>query len=140
MPAIYVSSTEVKIPAPRGKELKWISTQPSTSKARLTTKDNGNRQLIRPVIRIIKYLNYLQKKPFLPYTIEQRVVNKLYDCRTIKDYFFSAIQSLYEIASTEEQKKFIAEVKERTRRLRALESNKLNEYIETELSTFLPIK
>lgn len=140
VPAIFVSTDEVKIPAPRTKELKWILSNPSRIQTKLTQKDKDNKGLIKPAIRIIKYWNYLNEKPFSSFDIEKQIVNKLYDCRDLKDYFHSASYSLTDIATTEQQKRFVETMKEKRRRLKILEAHKIPEYIEPELSSILPMK
>lgn len=138
VPAIYVSTDEVRIPAPRTKDLKWITSYPTRIQTKLNDKDKNNKELIKPLIRIFKYLNALNNKPYSSFEIEKFIVNKTYDCKDLKDYFYSAAYSLTDIAQTIEQKKFYDMLKERRRRLRVLETNNLTEYIETELTAFLP--
>ena len=140
VPSIFVSTEEVRIPAPRTKELKWISSYPSRIQTKLTQKDKDNKGLIKPVIRIIKYWNYLNGKPFASYDIERQIVNKLYDCKDLKDYFHSASYALTDIATTKQQKQFVEIIKEKRRRIKILEAHKLPEYIEPELSSILPIR
>lgn len=139
VPAIFASENEFKIPAPRMTELKWTGTNPSELHQKLHRKDGNNNNLIIPVIRIIKYWNFLKGKPFSSFEIERRVISKLYDCKTIKDYFFVAANSLEEIVKTPQQKSFFEEIKLKRSRLRTLEQNKLIEYIELELTSFIPI-
>ncbi|MBK7883447.1 MAG: hypothetical protein IPJ81_06410 [Chitinophagaceae bacterium] len=140
VPAIFVSNEEVRIPAPRTKELKWILSNPSRIQAKLNQKDKDNKGFIKPAIRIIKYWNYLSGKPFTSFDIEKQLVNKIYDCRELKDYFHSASYSLTDIATTEQQKRFVESIKEKRRRLKILEAHNIPEYIEPELSSILPIK
>lgn len=138
VPSIYVSSEEVRIPAPRTKDLRWILSNPTRIQTKLNEKDKNNKGLIRPLIRILKYWNYLNDKPYNSFELEKYVVNRLYDCKDLKEYFYSATIGLTDISQTIEQKKFYENAKERRRRLRALETYNLPEYIETELTTFLP--
>lgn len=138
VPAIFASADEVRIPAPRTKDLKWVLSNPTRIQTKLNEKDKNNKGLIKPLIRILKFWNCLNEKPYNSFEIEKYVVNRLYDCRDLKEYFYSAINGLTDISQTPEQKKFYDSAKERRRRLRALETNNLSEYIETELTTFLP--
>lgn len=139
VPAIYVSNDEVRIPAPRTKDLRWITSSPTRIQNKVNEKDKNNNGLIKPLIRIFKYWNYINNKPFSSFELEKYLVNKTYDCKELKDYFYSAAYSLADIAVTAEQKQFYDTVKERRRRLSVLERNNLSEYIETELTTFLPM-
>jgi len=141
VPAIFVSTDEVRIPAPRTKELKWILSNPTRIQAKLNQKDKDNKYFIKPTIRIIKYWNCLNGRPFASFDIEKQLVNKNYDsCKDLKDYFYSCSYGLIDIATTIEQKKFVEEIKERRRRLKILEERNILEYIETELTTILPLK
>jgi predicted nucleotidyltransferase len=140
VPAIFVSTEEVRIPAPRTKELKWITSNPTRIQTKLNQKDKDNKGFIKPAIRIMKYWNHLNGKPFSSFDIEKQLVNKSYDSlKDLKDYFHSCSYSLTDIATTIEQKKFVEVIKERRRRLRILETHNIPEYIETELSTILPL-
>jgi len=139
VPSYLTSDDTKKIPAPKTKEFKWISTSPTEFKRKVENKDRDNKGLIKPLIRIFKYWNLLNDKPFSSYELERIIVNKLYTSTTLREYYFSATNSILEAATTEIQKKKCAGLKERNRRLRALEDAKLPEYIETELMTFLPL-
>lgn len=139
VPATNYLEGTVKIPAPRGKELKWISTSPQIFKSKLQSKDKSNKGLIMPVIRIFKYWNSIHGHPFSSYKLEKCIIEKLYDCSSLRDYYFSASSAIESILSTEQQTKSFADLKERNRRLRVLEREKLTEYIEPELTAFLPM-
>jgi len=137
VPATYYSETAVKIPAPRSKELKWITASPREYKNKLQSKDKNNKGLILPIIKIFKHWNVNQGKPFASYELEKSIIEKLYDCATLRDYYFSATNAIENILRTDQQKKSFADLKERNRRLRVLEREKLTEYIEQELRAFL---
>jgi len=139
VPSIYVSSGVVKIPAPKSKELRWINTNPKELITKVQTKDKNNKNLILPIIRVLKYWNMLNGRSFQSFQIERAVVDKIYTCSTIKEYFVSAITALDEISSGEAQKNSIKALREKLRRLRILETNNFIEYIEQELNSFLPL-
>ena len=138
IPSYKFSDQSVKIPAPTTKELKWITSSPVEFKSQLIAKDSRNKTLIIPVVRIFKYWNYLNNEVFKSYEIEKAIVNKSYNSITFKDYFFSIIDLLREMAITEEQKNKVSILKDKKRRLYILETNKIHEYINEELSSFLP--
>jgi predicted nucleotidyltransferase len=140
VPSIYVSSGTVKIPAPKSKELKWVNTNPKDLLTKVQTKDRGNKNLILPVIRILKYWNTLNDRPFLSFQIERAIIDTtFFSCTTIREYLSTSISSINEIANTEIQKRALQKLKEKMRRLRILETNNFHEYIELELNSFLPI-
>jgi predicted nucleotidyltransferase len=139
VPSFNYSSDTVKIPAPKTKELKWISSSPKHFKSTTTKKDANNKGLILPLIRIIKYWNSINGKLFSSYELEKFIVDKIYNCSNLKDYYFSATGSLDELAKTEQHKKLLMDLKEKHRRIRVMENYKLPEYIAQELATFLPL-
>ncbi len=137
VPSIYVSPGAVKIPAPKSKELKWVNTNPKDLIVKVQTKDKNNKNLILPVIRILKYWNTLNGRAFTSFQIERAIIDKTYTCTTIREYVTSAISAIEEIASGEKQKNAIRLLREKLRRLRILETNNFTEYIEQELNSFL---
>lgn len=138
VPSIYVSPGVVKIPAPRSKELKWVHTNPKDLITKVQAKDKNNKNLILPVIRILKYWNTLNDRPFSSFQIERAVVDKIYTCSTVKQYFSIAISAVEAIASNDLQKKSMRKLREKLKRLYILETNNFHEYIEQELNSFLP--
>jgi len=139
IPSWNYSNETVKIPAPRTKELKWIATSPKGFKNKLILKDKNNKGNIIPLIRIIKYWNSLNENPFTSYELERFIVEKSYSCLNLKDYYITVSKSFEEIGKTAEQKKLIINIKEKIRRLKVLENYNIPEYLEQELSSFLPL-
>lgn len=138
VPSIYVSTGVVKIPAPKSKELKWVNTNPKGLITKVQNKDKNNKNLILPIIRILKYWNTLSGRPFASFQIERAVVDKIYTCTTIKQYFSTAISAIEEIAIGDTQKRAIRNLRDKLKRLHILETNNFHEYIEQELNSFLP--
>lgn len=138
VPSIYVSTGVVKIPAPKSKEVKWVNTNPKELIAKVQNKDKNNKNLILPIIRILKYWNTLNGRPFTSFQIERAIVDKIYTCSTIKQYFSTAISAIEEIASGDTQKRAIRNLRDKLKRLHILETNNFHEYIEQELNSFLP--
>jgi hypothetical protein len=138
VPSVYVSSGVVTIPAPKSKELRWVKTNPQELITKVQIKDKNNKNLILPVIRILKYWNTLNGRVFSSFQIERAIVDKIYTCSTIKECFSSAILAIDEIASGDKQKNIIKSLREKLKRLRILETNNFHEYIEQELKSFLP--
>lgn len=138
MPSYYVSDDTKKIPAPRSNEFNWISTYPKAFRNKLNTKNSNNKSLIKPVIKIYKYLNYTKGYPFSSYSIEDTIINKSYECSSMRDYFFWAGNAIISSSKSQTQKEFTDLLKEKIRRLRALERENLAEYIELEMQSFLP--
>jgi len=140
VPSIYVSTGVVKIPAPKSKELKWINTNPKDLITKVQTKDKNNKNLIMPVIRILKYWNILNDRPFSSFQIERAIIDTtFFSSVTIREYLATSISSISEIATTDSQKKSILKLREKLKRIRLLETNNFHEYIEQELHSFLPV-
>ncbi|MDH7462593.1 nucleotidyltransferase domain-containing protein [Chitinophagaceae bacterium 26-R-25] len=139
VPGIFVTSEQVKIPAPKNIESKWILTNPTRFKIQLEKSDRNNRYLIKPTVRILKFLNCINDKLFDSFDIERQIANTTFSSSLIKDYFYQSISSLEGIAKSEKQKKLISELKTRRKRLKTLETGGLSDYIETELKSFLPM-
>ncbi len=136
----YFVSDDLKIPAPRNKELKWITTEPNKLKSTLQKKDSDENELMIPLIKLIKYFNTLQGKPFDSFSIEKFAVSSSYPCENLRDYFFEFIDDLDTFDKSEPQLKFISELKERRENLLALEKRNLTDYIELELQKFIPLR
>lgn len=138
VPSYFVSETYKKIPAPKSAEFQWIDTDPRYFKEKVDVKDINNKGIIKQIIRILKYWNNLNEKPFSSYEIEKIIISKTYFCSTLRDYFFSAINAIIESAITENQIDKCNGLKERKRRLKILEEEKIIDYIESEFQSFLP--
>ncbi|MDD5571203.1 MAG: hypothetical protein PHD97_08615 [Bacteroidales bacterium] len=135
----FLSDDELKIPAPRNKELKWITTDPAKLKNDLMDKNKKEDEMIIPLIKLIKYFNTLQGKPYESHLIERFAISRRYPEKQLQDYFFKFIENLDTDGQNEEQKIFIEEMKNRKENLIALEKRNLVEYIEQELQKFLPL-
>ena len=111
---------ELKIPAPRNKELKWIKTEPQRLKEKLEEKNSEENQFITPLIKL-------------------HAIACNYYRGTLKDYFFKFIESLRTGDADEEQKKFIAELQLRRNNLMTLQKGNMSNYAILELQKFLPL-
>jgi predicted nucleotidyltransferase len=145
VPAYYetfvLSSDELKIPAPRNKEIKWITTAPKEFGNKVDKKNIDNDQQILPVIRLLKYWNYINGRLFSSYYLEHFIIEHSYSsCNELKDYFYEVISDLNKEQNLDQdQKKLVDGLYERRRRLLALEEKNIPEYIEQELMSFLPM-
>lgn len=74
VPAIETSWNGIQIPTKASLFSDWMPTNPNEFNAVLTEKNQGNEDLIKPLIRITKYWNALNDYPFESYTLEQRIV------------------------------------------------------------------
>lgn len=140
VPAIKTGNgTEVKIPAPRGKEEKWIETNPEKFKKRLEQRNKDCDGMITPLVKLAKYWNKCNGDNFYSFYLEEFIINNNYPgCDTIREYFFEFISDLGTGDKTDAQKKAITDLKEKKRIIKVLEDGKVPEHIETELNSFIP--
>lgn len=72
----------------------WQSTDPLTLKNRVATANSFN-SCVRPLIRIMKYWNALNGKPYASYELETKIVNHLFwGCVNLEDCLYSFAESL----------------------------------------------
>jgi len=136
----FWNGDELKIPAPRNKELKWITTEPQKLKEKLIKKNSVENQLITPLIKLVKYFNVKQGRPYDSFLIEHHAITRDYDgITTLKDYLFKFIIDLKTDDADEEQKKFITELRLLRINLMTLQKGSMNDYAILELQKFLPL-
>jgi hypothetical protein len=96
VPAIYNIFYGYQIPAPADNFQSWINTDPNAFNLSLTEKNKNNYHLIKPLIRILKYWNANAGYVFESYELEKNIVSmNFFFCHNIKDYFYSAVESIY---------------------------------------------
>lgn len=141
VPSFWSESTfgkQLKIPGSPSKDLTWITTDPSGFKNRVQKKDKTHTGMIIPLIKILKYWNMLNGKPFSSYYLERFIVERTYSGKTIQELFYQTIKELSAQTLNVNQTQKMKELTERKRRLTLLENGKLLEYIEQEFTAFMP--
>lgn len=91
---------------------KWQSTNPFTLKNTITEANKINRN-IRPLIRVIKYWNVLNGKPYASYELEQKIANMpfLY-AKNLEECFYFFIEALIpEYSMTQSKKNAVNKLK-----------------------------
>ncbi len=144
VPAFWENSfwngLQLKIPAPKNKELKWITTSPTELKNDLERKNEKENQQIIPLIKLIKYFNSLKEKPYSSFQLEKVAINLSYSNNgELKDYLFEFINDLDLEEKTETQTAFIQELKKRRKNLTVLEKGNMPEYAIKEFQKFFPL-
>jgi predicted nucleotidyltransferase len=132
------SSDELKIPAPRNKELKWVTTKPLELKRAVLEKDTAENQLIIPTIKLVKYFNSKRGKPYESFRIEAQAIDTRYNKGELKGYLLKFINDLFTTGQTELQIKLINELKSHREKLLILENGDMQDYALQELQKFLP--
>lgn len=132
-------SDELKIPAPRNKELKWITTEPDSLREKLLEKDKRENGMIIPLVKLMKYLNVLNQRPYESFRFEHQATSHIYPKKEMKDYFLEFISDMFTDDQTEEQINFIQHLKERRKNILHLLKGNMHEYATLELQKFLPL-
>lgn len=95
VPAIENWRSGLQIPAKASAYMDWISTDPTGFNQQLTNTNQAHRNLIKPLIRIMKYWNTRGHYPFESYKLEQDIVQHnfgglfgLVMPKQLKDYFY----------------------------------------------------
>lgn len=133
------SSDDLMIPAPRNKEIKWIATDPMDLKSKLEGKNNRENQMITPLVKFIKYLNYLRNKPYDSYIIENYAISRRYPDSELKHYLYEFINELFTDDQNEQQVAFVNDLKAGRKNLINLENGNFTDYLDQELQKFLPM-
>jgi len=92
----------LKIPAKASSYMSWIDTDPNGFNASLVSKNQECSQLIKPLVRIVKYWNACNLYPYESFQLEQYVVAQqylswsLFDTSpiTLRDCFYICINNL----------------------------------------------
>ncbi|MCK0153793.1 hypothetical protein MWU49_08770 [Alcanivorax sp. S6407] len=100
VPATYHWWHGLRIPARRSDYNDWISTNPNDVNEILVGANKSNGNLIKPMIRLVKYWNARNRYPFQSFELERMLADKSYfgirfrGQIQLKDYFFDAMRSL----------------------------------------------
>ncbi len=101
VPAIDGFWHGLRIPAKRSYISDWVTTDPNDFNETLVSCNKSNGNLIKPMVRLVKYWNARYESPFLSFELEKRLAEKSYlwvggllGQGQIKDYFFDAMRSL----------------------------------------------
>lgn len=99
VPAINSLWSGLQIPAKASDYEDWINTDPTDFNEKLISANRDNKNLIKPLVRLVKYWNAKNGYVFDSYKLEQEVVNHGYFFVTLfngqlKDYFYEIMSSL----------------------------------------------
>jgi len=87
----------LKIPAKASDYAKWVDTDPIGFNTTLISKNQEYAQLIKPLVRIVKYWNARSGYPFESYALEQQVVSQNYNSWNIFDTTPPSLKSCFYI-------------------------------------------
>lgn len=95
VPAIKNVWGQLQIPAKASDYNDWIMTNPTGVNTTLTSANQRHNNLIKPLVRLIKYWNAKSDYPFESFDLEQKVVNSAFYGNTLlRDYFYNFANSL----------------------------------------------
>ncbi|HFF8662009.1 TPA: nucleotidyltransferase [Escherichia coli] len=121
---------------------RWMNTDPNAFNTDLTNCNKNNNNLIKPLIRIMKYWNANAGYVFESYQLEKDIVSFNYFwCSTLKEYFYSAVEQLsgsYYLAQWKKDK--IQHLKNSVMMSKYYEQLNNHFTAENEIKKILPIK
>jgi predicted nucleotidyltransferase len=100
VPAIEHWWNGLQIPAKASSYVSWQDTDPKGFNERLIGANRANKNLIKPLVRLVKYWNATARYPFESYALEQHVAGQGYSFFgllspwQLGDYFVQAVESL----------------------------------------------
>jgi len=119
---------QYKIPGKSSNYSKWIYTNPKEFNVELTNENAKNKNNIKKLIRVMKYWNIINGRPFESYELEQNICRQNYGITALfqgnlKDYFFEFVKK-YNICSVETKKQYtaIASIQKSIEKVRSLEA------------------
>lgn len=100
VPAISSWFSGLQIPAKASAYEDWIDTDPTGFNQDLTNANQANRNLVKPLVRVMKYWNAKNGYPFESYALEQDVVRNskgvlsFWGADKLQDYFFEYVEQM----------------------------------------------
>jgi len=99
VPAIRYPLYGLQIPAKASAYQDWIGTDPVGFNSTLTDANKTHKNLIKPLVRVVKFWNSQNGSPFESFTLENYIVQHGFWTRWIfggqlKDYFFDFMENL----------------------------------------------
>jgi hypothetical protein len=139
VPAIKAQWAGYRIPAPTRNHLEWIDTYPNSFNDEITNKNKNHSNLIKPLVRILKYWNARNNYPFESFPLEQDVVKKVTWNTNFGSYVLSGFESLQLNWDSPQWKQTkLSQLREQVARIRSFERMRQSTLAETEACQTLP--
>jgi predicted nucleotidyltransferase len=117
----------------------WMTTEPDAFESTVNQKDKNNKNLIKPVIQLLKAWNAKAGYPLQSYFLEKEIVEDFYVFpKNLEDYFFNVIYWLNSSDKVSVDSKLDA-LKQNARKVRKALSEDKEKQAFTWLSHILPI-
>lgn len=100
VPAVQKWFSGLQIPGKGSGYQSWQDTDPNGFNQTLSNANQANGNLIKPLVRVMKYWNATAKHPFESYALEKHIAGQTYGflgllgSRQLADFFFQAVDSL----------------------------------------------
>lgn len=128
------------IPAKQSSYNDWVHTEPNEFNDELVRQNIGNGFQIKPLIRLIKYWNVLNRPSFESFALEKDIISKRYlFCNNLKEYFYHYMDNFstnYQYSNTLNNK--ITRMHQIINEMKILESNGCYQYAESKIRELLP--
>lgn len=145
VPAVEDWFNGLRIPAKVSSFQSWIGTDPTGFNQELTNKNQSHYNLIKPLVRIIKYWNAQNRYPFESYDLENMIVGHGYwfsilSANTqIKEYFFDIVEGLQAgLLTTKLRRDAVARAKRLVAEAQSLERQGYTDSAERVIKRLLP--
>jgi len=118
----------------------WMATDPNGFNDSLTSKNQNNDNLIKPLIRLMKYWNARNGYVYESFGLEKSIVNESYMwCKNLRDYFFEGIDDLSTWnLSSQGAKDKVQRAKDLVNKIKKLESDGYPALAAAELQKLVP--
>jgi hypothetical protein len=138
VPAVY--NYQYYIPSPASSWSEWLSTDPSGTNESLQSKNKQHNYKIKPLVRLVKYWNVIQSRPFTSFYLEQHIVREsFWNCTALKDYFYSFWSNISCTVDTAQYiKDMVKSAKSHAQKAEQYESNGMPVSAEEEIKKIVP--
>src|SRR3989344_2910514 len=146
VPAIDAFWSGIQIPGKRSAYSEWMSTTPNQFNERLSEKNKYNDNLIKPLIRLLKYWNASNDYPFESFELEKTVVGHRPFCiilfgGNLWKRFSVFVENVFDVdwADTEHQKNAVRRAQGIVSEVKRLDSDERHDEAEQKLRRLLPV-
>lgn len=127
------------IPAPASDYQDWILTDPASVRTALNNSNNTNNHQIRKVVRLLKYWNVLNGRPYTSYSLEKYVIERYFwFCKNLKDYLFHAVNDLPTLGLSVANTAKVNNLKQIVNQTKQYEADGMPHTAETEIKKAFP--
>lgn len=133
---------DYKIPKKSGDNT-WMDTDPNGFKSELTEKNQHHNNLIKPLVRLLKYWNVKNGRVYSSYSLEQWVVNfdfytGFFESPNLAKYLYQCFEEISTSNLSEADAQKLRRAKEIIKRVKDFEAQDQQIQAETEIKKLLP--